>query len=228
MSFPVYVGIQWLVDERVGANQNLYKGSSSTKVPFPKDIHEVLPTEQTPKRVVKYNQIKSHMSEGLHKASLQVVAGTILIATDRLLGTKPFGNSEVLIVKADQNVGFEGLIFNKHIGWNALSELEEGLEVLREAPISLGGPLIKRGMPLVALTRRVVRDHCPEILPGICYLDQLATLHELEEVKSGNRSVADYWFFLGYSSWGWEQLFDEIAEGAWDISEDNATHFGWP
>lgn len=229
MSFPVYVGILWSVDERAGVNPNSYKGSSSTEVPFAKErLHEVLLTEPTPKRVVTYNQIKTHVSEGSHEASLQVAARTILIATDKLLDVKPFGKSKVLIVKADQNTGFEGLIFNKHIGWDALNELEEGLEVLRESPLSFGGPLMQRGMPLVALTRRVAKDKCPEILPGICFLDQLATVHELEELKSGNRSIADYWFFLGYSSWGWEQLFDEIAEGAWDASDDSMTHFVWP
>lgn len=229
MSFPVYVEILRSVDERTGADQNSYEGSSSTEVPFAKErLHEVLLTEQTPKRVDTYDRLKTHKSEGSHEASLQVAASTILIATDKLVDVKPFGKSKVLIVKADQSTGFEGLIFNKHIGWDAFSELEEGLEVLREAPLSFGGPLMKRGMPLVALTRRAVKGHYPEILPGICFLDQLATLHELEELKSGILSISDYWFFLGYSSWGWEQLFDEIAEGAWDVSEESMTHFGWP
>ncbi|XP_015895839.3 uncharacterized protein LOC107429633 isoform X2 [Ziziphus jujuba] len=175
-----------------------------------------------------HNKIKTHTLKGMHEASVQVVAGSILIATKQLLGVKPFDQSKILIVKADQNSGFEGLIFNKKIRWDAFDKVEEGLEILTEAPLSFGGPVIKYGMPLVALTKTVVGDRYPEILPGIFFLDQSATIHEIKEVKSGKRSIDDYWFFLGYSSWGWEQMFDEIAEGAWDVSDDSFTHFGWP
>lgn len=155
------------------------------------------------------------------------MAGSILIATKEL-SVEPFDKSKILIVKADQNGGFEGLIFNKNIRWDALDKLEEGLEILTEAPLSFGGPVMKYGMPLVALTKSVARDQYPEILPGIFFLNQSATIQEIEGLKSGNRSISDYWFFLGYSSWGWEQMFDEIAEGAWDVSDDSFTHFGWP
>jgi putative AlgH/UPF0301 family transcriptional regulator len=33
---------------------------------------------------------------------------------------------------------------------------------------------------------------------------------------------------LGFSSWGWEQLFDEIAQGAWNLSEHKKEPLDWP
>ena len=120
-----------------------------------------------------------------------------------------------------------GLIFNKQIRWDSLDELEEGLEFLKEAPLSFGGPVLRRGMPLVALTRRVSENQYLEVLPGIYFLDQLATVANIEELKAKNQSINDYWFFFGYTSWGWHQLFDEIGEGAWAVRNDNKS-FDWP
>ncbi|EXB44888.1 hypothetical protein L484_026470 [Morus notabilis] len=213
--------------------QNSYGTASLTDNHYEVDstrdrLHEVLLANQTPKRVVKHNKLKSHKSKGSHGSAAQVVAGSILIATDKLLNTRPFGKSKILLVKADKSSGFLGLIINKHVRWDALDELEEGLQMLTEAPLSFGGPLVQRGMILVALTRRAMEDQYPQVLPGIYYLDQSATYRTIGELKSGNQSITDYWFFLGYSSWGWEQLFDEIAERAWNISDDSMTHFAWP
>ena len=112
--------------------------------------------------------------------------------------------------------------------WDTLQELEEESKLLKEAPLSFGGPLVTRGMPLVALTRRAVGSQYPEVAPGTYFLGQSATLHEIEEIRSGNQCVSDYWFFLGFSSWGWEQLFDEIAQGAWNLSEHEKELLDWP
>ena len=106
-------------------------------------------------------------------------------------------------------------------------ELEEGSEFLKEAPLSLGGPLVNRRLPLVSLTRADKNQYL-EILPGMCFVDQLETIREIDELKAGNGSVADYWFFLGCASWGWDQLFDEIDKGAWNVSHDAMKEVTWP
>lgn len=228
--FDGFVGILWTVAKKRGRNQNFFKVQLSDiheEGPIEKDtLHEVLLTK-THKQVIRDDQAKSHTSQGFNEAALRVVTGSILVATDKLT-VHPFDKSEILIVKADQVTGFQGLIINKHIRWDALNELEQGLEMLAEAPLSFGGPLIKGGMPLVALTRRFVKTEYPEVLQGVFFLDQLATIQKIKELKSGNQSVSDYWFFFGYSSWGWDQLFDEIAEGAWNLSDDGLKHLEWP
>ncbi|KAH7841136.1 hypothetical protein Vadar_026064 [Vaccinium darrowii] len=106
--------------------------------------------------------------------------------------------------------------------------MEEGLELLKEARLSFGGPLLKHGMPLVALTRRIGKGENSEILPSVYFLDQLATIEEIEELKLHNYSITDYWFFLGFSSCGWDQLFDEIARGAWHTSTNLGEVLDWP
>lgn len=226
-------GILWSVARKDKRNQESYGTSSSSDISEEVDstedrYHEVLLTHLTPKRVVKNNELESRVSEGPCGAATRVVAGSILIATDELRNTEPFGKSKVLIVKADESAGFLGLIINKHVRWEALDELEEGLQILAEAPLSFGGPLVQHGMLLVALTRSSADGQYPQVLPGIYYLDQSATYRTIREFKSGNQSITDYWFFLGYSSWGWDQLFDEIAEGAWNISDDSTTYLSWP
>ncbi|KAI5582158.1 hypothetical protein POPTR_007G070400v4 [Populus trichocarpa] len=215
-------GILWTVAEKKGAN-SLKDASTAAE----DKSHEVLLKDLTPKRNVEYGQTKSHTSKGLHDTVSQVAVGSILVATEKL-NTQPFDKSRILIVKSDQNTGFQGLIYNKHLRWDTLQELEEESKLLKEAPLSFGGPLVTRGMPLVALTRRAVGGQYPEVAPGTYFLGQSATLHEIEEISSGNQCVSDYWFFLGFSSWGWEQLFDEIAQGAWNLSEHKKEPLDWP
>ncbi|XP_065869466.1 uncharacterized protein [Euphorbia lathyris] len=187
---------------------------------------EIQLKNQMGKRTVYYSQMKASRSKDEHDP--EVLIGSILVATDKLV--HPFDKSMVVIIKADKSTGFQGLIFNKLIRWDAVEDLDEGSEIVKEAPLSFGGPLIRRGMPLVALTRRAVGDEYPEVAAGIHFVDQTATLNEIEQLKSGNQSVSDYWFFLGFSSWGWDQLFDEIAEGAWNINANQTGNgnLDWP
>ncbi|KAF8389584.1 hypothetical protein HHK36_024100 [Tetracentron sinense] len=226
-------GILWSGEDKGGRNRNLIKAALTTSIhedtPAAKgNYHEVLLNNRTPTREIKDNPIRSHTSNDLHEPATHVVVGSVLNATDRLLNAPPFDKSTVLIVKADHVSGFQGLIINKHIKWDILQELDEGLELLKQAPLSFGGPLIAHGMPLVSLTRGITKERYPEVLPSVYFLDQFATIKEIEGLKSGNQSTIDSWFFLGYSSWGWEQLFDEIAEGAWHISDDQMGHLYWP
>ncbi|KAL7163096.1 hypothetical protein ACSBR2_039235 [Camellia fascicularis] len=226
-------GIPWAGVERE-CRENLYEDASQIAVhkeaPLAKDkYHEVQLKYRIPERVVGHKPISPRKSNGLRRAEApQVVVGSLLIATEKLLDVHPFDNSTILIVKADESTGFQGLIINKHISWDSLEELKEGLEILRATRLSFGGPLLKRGMLLVSLTQKTIEDRYPEVLPNVYFVDQRSTIREIEGLKSRNHSVTDFWFFLGYSSWGWDQLFDEIAQGAWNISSDNVEELDWP
>ncbi|XP_020214255.1 uncharacterized protein LOC109798406 isoform X3 [Cajanus cajan] len=225
------VAVLWL-SERAVKNQNSY----DTLQP---DIHEEslhmlnkyhgAPGEDRMlDQVFRSNLMNSPVSNGLHEALPHVAIGSVLIATEKLLGVQPFDGSKIVIVAANQVTGFQGLILNKHIEWSFLPNLEKDLEKLKEAPLSLGGPVMKTGMPLLSLTRTVSGNDLPEVLPGIYFLDHVMTIRKIEELKSANEPVVDYWFFLGYSSWGWNQLHDEMMEGAWNLSEDATRHLNWP
>ncbi|KAH1224355.1 Protein disulfide-isomerase [Glycine max] len=225
------VAVLW-VSEGAVKNQNLHD-TLQTNI-HPESLHSRNKYHGAPgpdrmlDQVVRPNLMNSPASNELHEASPHVVIGSVLIATEKLLGVHPFDGSKILIVAANQVTGFQGLILNKHIQWSFLPKLEEGLENLKEAPLSLGGPVMKTGMPLLSLTRTVSGNNLPEIIPGIYFLDQVTTIRKIEELKSANQPVGDYWFFLGYSSWGWNQLYDEMAEGAWNLSEDATRNLNWP
>lgn len=221
----------WLLSEREVRNQNLY-GTLQANVReeslhMRNKYHAAPGQDRMLDQVVGHNLVNLPVSDGWHKMP-HVVIGSVLIATEKLLGVQPFHESKILIVAADQITGFQGLIINKPLKWSILSKLEQDLENLKEAPLSLGGPVLQTGMPLLSLTRKVSENHLPEILPGIYFLDHLEAIRKIEELKSANQPVADYWFFFGYSSWEWKQLYDEIADGAWNLSEDGARHLHWP
>ncbi|XP_031371659.1 uncharacterized protein LOC116187181 isoform X2 [Punica granatum] len=228
-------GILWTRAGKEGSGSRTYfdhRSADAVRIENPtlKDrFHEVI-ANAIPERISSHKHgAESVDSKGVQEvgAAQNVVVGTILAATKNLAGAHHFDESMILIVKADREAGFQGLIINKHISWDSLRELDGGSEVLREAHLSFGGPLAVRGLPLVALTRRAAKDQFPEVLPGIYFVDQFGTVGEIEELKSGTaRSVTDYWFFLGYVSWSWDQLFDEIAEGSWAMSRDDDLE--WP
>ncbi|RAL54630.1 hypothetical protein DM860_001758 [Cuscuta australis] len=190
--------------------------------------HEILLKDTMLKSRAKYPQISSSLNS-LHQTPLQVDVGSMLTATYMLLNSNPFGESKILIVKGDMSYGYEGLIVNKRLSWESLEEIEEGLEFLKMGPLSYGGPVMRPGMPLVALTKRSIEDrNYPEVLPHIYFIDQVATLHLLNEMKSGNQSVNGFWFFLGFSSWSGNQLVNEIIEGAWTLNKGNEEQLDWP
>ncbi|KAK3023567.1 hypothetical protein RJ639_044952 [Escallonia herrerae] len=214
-------------------NRKLYEDSSQIlmpeEIPPAEDKHlEVLLRDTAQKIKLRNIQVRPRIPDGSHETALQVGPGSILVSTDKLLNVQPFDDSKILIVNVNRTTGFQGLIINKHISWDSLQELEDVLELLREAPLSFGGPVVIRGMPLVALTQKFVSDQYAEVVPDIYFLDQWATSNVIEGLKSQSQSLTGFWFFLGYSSWSWDQLLDEIANGAWTISKSNVESLDWP
>ncbi|KAM3343147.1 hypothetical protein P3S68_028113 [Capsicum galapagoense] len=204
-----------------GINHNM-----NSEAPFNNPAHEIVLQEGPPTLDIQFNQIRAPLSPSA-KAAPHVAVGSVLVATDKLLNVHPFNGSKVLIVKVDQSTGFQGLIINKHISWDSLDELEDGLQLLKEAPLSFGGPVMQLGMPFVAFSRKYIVNQSMEVLPNVFFLDQRATVGIIQELKLGNQSIHDLWFFLGFSSWGWGQLFDEIAEGAWIVRNHDEEQIAW-
>ncbi|XP_038974492.1 uncharacterized protein LOC103706826 isoform X2 [Phoenix dactylifera] len=171
--------------------------------------------------------IGSHTSGNFNDEYKHVDVGSILAATDKLINSFPFDNSTVLIVMADQKQGFQGMITNKRISWDVFKELDKDLEPLKQAPLFYGGPVMAHRMPLVSLTRKETEGYT-KVVTGIYFGNPVATSLIIQQIKSGHHSAIDYWFFLGYSSWAYNQLFDELAEGAWNLSESPIEYLDWP
>nr|XP_043607043.1 uncharacterized protein LOC122579027 [Erigeron canadensis] len=227
-------GVLWSEPEHGVWNEKQFEVTSEPltdeDVLLSKENNEILLKDrtQTQKLEIKSNQVKPNTPRDFSGSGHKILPGSILAATQKLQNVYPFSRSKILMVKVNESIGFEGVIINKLISWDSITELEEGLESLKEAPISYGGPVITRGMPLVSLTRQSFKNEHPEVLPDIYFLDQLATNNLMQHLKSHNRSMTDYWFFVGYSAWGWNQLFDEIADGSWNISDGAVEQFKWP
>ncbi|KAL7610533.1 hypothetical protein Lser_V15G10913 [Lactuca serriola] len=230
-------GILWTEAEQGAWNEKPFKDPSEPvttyeDISLSKESNEILLKD----RSYSYthmsdtkNNIGPHTPYDPTKSVQEILPGSILVATQKLQSIYPFAKSKILIVKVNTTTGFQGLIINKHISWDTITQLEEGLDSLKEAPLSYGGPVIARELPLVSLTRESSgNDEHPEVLPDIYFLDQWATINLIQNLKLHNRSMTDYWFFVGYSSWGWTQLFDEIADGSWNIISGTDHKFVWP
>ncbi|CAL9204412.1 uncharacterized protein LOC103976329 isoform X2 [Musa acuminata AAA Group] len=162
-----------------------------------------------------------------HDKHIHVVVGSILAATDKLFNAAPFDNSTVLIVTMDKNQGFQGLIINKRISWDIFKELDSDLVSLKHAPLYYGGPVRFQTLPLVSLIWKA-KEGYTEIVKGVYFGNPVITRQVIEEIKLKEESPDDYWFFLGFSSWGYDQLFQEITEGAWRLTGDPIEHLDWP
>lgn len=180
-------------------------------------------------REVKSDQVDSQTPPTPSpETASQVKTGTILVATEKLGASPPFGKSKILIIKGGPEFGFMGLIINKPVRWKTFPELGERSELLKETPLSFGGPVVDPGLPLLALTREGDSSHDhPEISPGVYFLDHQSVSRRIQEMKSRALNPSEYWFFLGYSSWRYEQLFNEISLGAWDVVNQDIG-FAWP
>ncbi|WOK98880.1 hypothetical protein Cni_G07592 [Canna indica] len=171
--------------------------------------------------------LESSRPAASHDKHRHVAVGSIVVATDKLLNAVPFDNSTVLIVAADHNRGFQGLIINKRISWDIFKEIGSDLLPLKQAPIFYGGPVRLQNLPLLSLVRKAKTGYT-KIANDVYFGNPVATRKVIEEIKSREESSDDYWFFLGFSSWGYNQLFNEFAEGAWQLSRHLIEHLDWP
>ncbi|KAF0930236.1 hypothetical protein E2562_030879 [Oryza meyeriana var. granulata] len=171
--------------------------------------------------------VGSHSPSHSERHEVRVLAGSVLTATVKLGSAVPFDNSQVLIVSADSHEGFQGLIINKRLTWDAFKNLDSSMEPIKHAPLFYGGPVVVQGYYLVSLSR-VAFDGYLQVIPGVYYGNVASTTKVTRRIKSGEQSSDNLWFFLGFSSWGYSQLFDELSEGAWQVSEEPIEHLVWP
>ncbi|PKU64684.1 uncharacterized protein LOC110094608 [Dendrobium catenatum] len=170
---------------------------------------------------------ESPAPNNLHNKAHYIVPGYILFATDKLREAIPFNNSTILVTLVNEGQVLQGLILNKPVMWDVFENMDHDWEPIKQAPISYGGPVRAQGLPLVSLARKP-REGYTKVIHGVYFGNPVITSIAIEAIKSGDRSCNDYWFFLGYASWKWDQFFDELAEGAWHLSDDPTGSLNWP
>lgn len=174
-------------------------------------------------------QEESNRRFSLQKEIQRPTVGSVLVASKNLHGVYPFENSIIIIVKADFNEGFQGLIVNKPLPWDDLPKIYMLLEpFLRPTPIYLGGPIIFTDKPFLSLTRIADLEGFLEVLPGIYYGDPKVTEKIIMMIRVGKVQAHDFCIFLGFTNWGWQQLFDEVAEQAWHFDTYREDVVRWP
>ncbi|KAL0907716.1 hypothetical protein M5K25_022147 [Dendrobium thyrsiflorum] len=170
---------------------------------------------------------ESPAPNNLHNKAHYIVPGYILFATDKLQEAIPFDNSTILITLVNEGQALQGLILNKPVKWDIFENLDHDMEPIKQAPISYGGPVRAQGLPLVSLARKPTEGYT-KVIHGVYFGNPMITSMVIGGIKSGDRSCNDYWFFLGYASWEWDQFFDELAEGAWHLSDGPTGSLNWP
>ncbi|CAN7047405.1 unnamed protein product [Brassica oleracea var. botrytis] len=119
---------------------------------------------------------KEHKQALINKlAAPKVKVGTIPFATERLGDSPPFAKSKILILKAGQESGFMGVIFNKRLRWSSYPDLDTIL--------SLGGPVMDREKPLMALSREGDPSTDLELSPGVYFLDHESVARRTQELS---------------------------------------------
>ncbi|KAF8050062.1 hypothetical protein N665_2057s0008 [Sinapis alba] len=195
-------------------------------------VEVVVSNRDPPEREVNQDQVVNSQSPPTHSVKAtapKVKVGTILVATERLGDSPPFTKSKILILKAARESGFMGVIFNKRLKWTSFPDLDGGetAKLLKDTILSLGGPVMDSEKPLLALSREGDPSTDLELSPGVYFLDHESVARRIQELKSRDVNPSDYWFFVGCSSWSYEQLFDEIGLGVWDV-DNNQLDFAWP
>ncbi|RWV99050.1 hypothetical protein BHE74_00028218, partial [Ensete ventricosum] len=226
--FYIYLGLLWTHSRKGNGDEQVLHASTLAaheKAHSPEDTYnENVLTEAI--SADSEHPLNTYTPVTYHDKHIQVVVGSILAATDKLFNAVPFDNSTVLIVTMDKNQGFQGLIINKRISWDIFKELDSDLVSLKHAQLYYGGPVRFQTLPLVSLIWKA-KEGYTEIVKGVYFGNPVVTRQVIEEIKLKEESPDDYWFFLGFSSWGYDQLFEEITEGAWQLSRDPIEHLDW-
>ncbi|CAN6481752.1 unnamed protein product [Victoria cruziana] len=224
-------GILWKRTSKLvkAENSSLYSSPRPTEAYVQSSKGQRLEILLKPDEAVKNQQNLVDLptsGEAYHGGRVHV--GSLLTANDKINIAPPFDKSKIVILKVGQDKSFLGLIINKQLKWDILRDTGQDVEFLREAPLFYGGPVVVPNAPLVSLTRNPPNEGYSETLPGFHFGDPHATARAIEMIRSGSRSAADFWFFLGFAGWGWEQLYNEISHGAWDLDVNMDVQLRWP
>lgn len=154
------------------------------------------------------------------KPIIYPTVGSVLMATDQLSkASKTFESTKILVVKADGQEGFQGLILNKPLAWNRLPGLAKEMEPLvNKTVLCYGGPVILQEDPFLSLSRLKDMEGFAEVLPSVYVGGASATMSVFQAIREGRLDAANFWFFLGHAVWGWQQLLNEIEQQWWNLT----------
>ncbi|CAM6124738.1 unnamed protein product [Calypogeia fissa] len=156
--------------------------------------------------------------------------GSILLASEKLLeSSQVFENSIILIVSSNQQGMLHGLIVNKPMPWTNVVGLDSKMEeLLNPAALGYGGPVVENHRPFLVLTHLQGLQDFTEVVPGIYCGFIPSKGRVLDMIHTGILAAKDFWFFLGYSSWTWRQLQNELTGDLWQLRPFSDNLVKWP
>ncbi len=145
--------------------------------------------------------------------SLQPTKGHLLIAEPSIIGDVSFNRSVVLLADHTDD-GSIGFIMNKPLEYS-LSDLVPEIEVPHK--IYNGGPVEQDNLYFIHKVPKLIPNSI-EISSGIYWGGDFSEVQKL--INSGKIVTNEIRFFLGYSGWDAQQLYDELKANSWVIVEN--------
>jgi putative transcriptional regulator len=149
-------------------------------------------------------------------------SGCLLVATEKLDGTRSFERTVVLLLRAGSNdprEGAFGVILNRPLQ-RCIRDTEptnpDLATIFADCPLHFGGPL-EASMFLLTTGKNVVTDF-DEVIPGLCYGARNSLHSAAELVRNEVLQPQNFRFFLGYAGWELDQLKEELSLDYWYVA----------
>ncbi len=140
--------------------------------------------------------------------SINLKKGLLLIAEPSITGDISFNRSVILLAE-HTNSGSIGFILNKPLDFSLKDLLPE---LNKDFVLYNGGPVEQDNLYFIHKIPKLIPNSV-EISEGIYWAGDFDTVCEL--INSGEISENDIRFFLGYSGWDTNQLFEELNHQSW-------------
>ena len=147
----------------------------------------------------------------------EVEIGTILISKP-FMEDKRFEKTIILIVEVSAE-GTVGFIINKATS-KPIDIIIEDCPKL-DINVKYGGPVSTNNLFFIHQNSDLIKKNKQNVKAGIFWGGELEDI--IKRHKSGELSINEIAFFLGYTGWEKNQLEEEIKEGSWIISNMQLT-----
>ena len=136
--------------------------------------------------------------------------GSVLVAEPSIIGDVSFQRSVVLIADHSDK-GSIGFILNKPLTYTLADVIPD---ITQEFRIFNGGPVEQDSLYFVHKIPHLIPNSV-EISSGIFWGGDFTIVSDL--ISTGKILPDDIKFFLGYSGWSTDQLYDEMTSNSWVI-----------
>lgn len=142
--------------------------------------------------------------------SLDLKKGHLLVAEPSIIGDISFNRSVILLAEHTQS-GSIGFILNKPLEFSLKDLIPE---LAQDFQVYNGGPVEQDNLYFIHKVPHLIPDSV-EISEGIYWAGNFDKVCEL--INDKEITEKDIRFFLGYSGWDSNQLFDELSHNSWVV-----------